>query len=123
MTTGETMNAPTDDNNRTAVAGPVERQVRHLVKWRTGWRHDIERVECSKETAKCVWHIEACGKKHIESRHDKMGSGWQYHDSWDLAHAYLTKLAEQKLFSSRRTLELAQAFAGNVKGLRKPPDA
>jgi len=93
------------------------------VKWRTGWRHEIERVECTKETAKCVWRLEEYFGTKRESRSDKMGAGWQYHDSWDDAHAYLTKQAEAKLIGARRTLETAQAFAGNVKGLRKPQGA
>lgn len=109
------------EQNSPADAGPLEREVKPLlVKWRTGWRTDIERVECTKETAKCVWHLEDYFGKKRESRRDKMGQGWQYHDSWEAAHAYLTQQAEQKLVAARRQLELAQAFAGNVKGLRRP---
>lgn len=106
-----------------AVAAPVERPVRPLVKWRTGWRHEIERMECTRETAKCVWRLDDFMGTKRESRREKMGTRWQYHDSWDAAHAYLTQQAEQKLVSARRQLELAQAVAGNVKGMRRPQEA
>lgn len=111
------------DASSGAVAGQVERPVRPLVKWRTGWRTEIERIECTKETAKCVWHLEDFMGGKRERCRDKMGVGWQYHDSWDAARAYLETQAQTKLIAARRQLELAQAFAGNVKGLRRPDES
>lgn len=36
---------------RPADAGPLEREVKPLVKWRTGWRHDIGRLVNKRKEA------------------------------------------------------------------------
>lgn len=115
------MSIPSDD--RQASADKVERPVGRLVKWRTGWQHEIERVECLRETAKCVWHVEDYFGEPREIRRDKMSSDWQYHDTWDAARDYLTQLAGRRLLSARRQLDTAQGFVDDVKGLRKPDGA
>lgn len=99
----------------------VERVVMPLVKWRTGRGSKIERIECTKETEKCVWLVRWEGQK--PSRCDKDSSFYQYHDTWDGARDYLMEKAERGVASARRTLEVANGFLGNVNGLRKPEGA
>lgn len=110
----------TQNTNEAAEACPVDSVVMPIIKWRTGWRNEIERIECTKETDKCVW-VTRWGDK--PSRCDKNSKHEQYHDTWDAAHSYLEDRATNKVLSARRSLELANSFLGNVKGMRKPEGA
>lgn len=99
-----------------------------LIKWKTlKWNENkIERVECVRETDKQVVILEypwGNNKKQPQERRHLKESGYeQFHDSWEEAHAYLMKQAEEKLLSARRSLQRAQDELGNVKGMRKPPE-
>lgn len=89
-----------------------------IVKWRTGLGHEIERVECTRESDKCVWFYDDFWKD--ERKEHKSSSYVQYHDTWEAACEFLMLKAERRVMSARRQLELANSFLGNVKGLRKP---
>ncbi len=72
----------------------------------------IEPVQVQKETEASVW---------IDGRRIAKRTQYDnYFDSFDEAKAFLTEYAENMLNSSRRSLERAQGFAGNVKGLKAP---
>lgn len=43
-----------------------------------------------------------------------------FHDTWEEAKAQLLKEAEERVLCARRELQQAQAFHGNVKGLKPP---
>lgn len=71
----------------------------------------VEIVFVEKETEKSVW---------IRGRRIAKRSSYEnYFDTFDEAKEFLTKYAESTLNSARRRLELAQGFAGNVKGLKE----
>lgn len=42
----------------------------------------------------------------------------EYYDTWEAAHASLTDKAARQVANARRALEIANSFAGNVKGMR-----
>ena len=99
-----------------------------LVKWKTDYSgKTIERVECTRETESTVWVLEdqtgwfdqQAGKppKMVERRRQKDGT---YHDTWELAHAYLLALATQNLEAARLNLARAQGHYGNLKGMKPP---
>ena len=76
------------------------------------WGRLIELVEVEKETEASVW---------IEGRRSAKRSSYEnYFDTFDEAKAFLTEYAEQILTNARKSLEHAQEFAGNVRGLRVP---
>lgn len=90
-----------------------------IIKWRTGRSNaSIEKVECTRETEKCVWLTRWEGCK--PSRMDKRSTYYNFHDSWEDAKAFLLEDAQRRVESARRSLEFANSFLGNVKGLRKP---
>jgi hypothetical protein len=108
-----------------------------IIKWKTNigtWSSSdkIERVECTRETAKCVWPLvdmrswaeKTEGTKppcmQEGPRRDK---GSDYHDTWEAAHATLLADAERRLDSARMALTRAQGHHGNVKGMKKPEGA
>ena len=81
---------------------------------------DIQAVEVLRETMLCVF-VQRYGTG-TEFRANKITEWHQYHDSWEAAHQYLMDKAERRLAEARRSLQLAQSFLGNVKGLRKPEE-
>ena len=94
-----------------------------IIKYLTGVDANgkIERVQCTRETAACVYlPTSARGNKNSERREAKKSEWAQYHDSWDEAHAYLIAEAESELDSIRRKLEAARGKLGSIKGMRKP---
>ena len=56
-------------------------------------------------------------------KHPKVTKDRQYHDTWALAHAALTAGADERLRWARRELEMAEAYAGSVKGMKPPEEA
>lgn len=82
-------------------------------------RAEIKEVEIVRETASCVF-VPWEKSKYCPSgeRKEAKKTGWhEYHDTWEGAHAALMTMAEDKVASARRGLELANSFAGNVKGM------
>lgn len=75
----------------------------------------IEKIEVLRETAKYIFVPTRSGGERRES---KMSSFDEYHDTWEAAHSSLTELAERNVANARRALEIANSFAGNVKGMK-----
>ena len=88
------------------------------IMYKTGYGNKIEPVEVVKLTACFVTYIYSWNSRPTESRVSRDG----FFDTWDEAKAFLLERAEKKVNSARRTLELARADLGNVKGI-KPPTA
>jgi len=53
---------------------------------------------------------------------DKMKKNGDIFDTWAEAHVELTRRAGDRLATARRQLEVAQGFAGNVRGMRPPQE-
>jgi hypothetical protein len=87
-----------------------------LVKFKTvGWGKGlIEPVECERETAQAVW----IGN----SRHAKVGRTY-FHDTWELAHAYLLTKAERAVSNCHSRLELASDELDFIKGMKPPKES
>lgn len=85
-----------------------------MIKFRTGgWGNKlIESVEIDRETETSIF----IGK----TRNAKRSSWCSYFDTWEDAHAYLLKKAENAVASARRQLEEANGKLGNIRGLKKP---
>lgn len=77
----------------------------------------IEVIEVLRETEHFVY---TRGNRDKENRDGKRTEWAEYYDTWEDAHAALTKAAQKRVAGARRALELANAFAGNVEGMRKP---
>lgn len=88
-----------------------------IVKWKacTRWLSSlsIERCEFVGETEKVLIgkNGRRCAKKSV---------GVEYCDSWAEAHAVLTEISKQRVLEARRALELANSYAGNVRGMKEP---
>ena len=101
-----------------------------IVMWKTE-RGDarIERVKCTRVTSASVWFMKrqfVIGVEvppPVETKAAKRGDRVAYHDTWEDAHMNLMEHAKGCVQSKRRQLELANAYLGNVKGLRKPAEA
>jgi hypothetical protein len=98
--------------------------------WKTE-RHSskIERVECTRVSALSVWFMRQAfvigGKQPapVETKAGRRGVNTNYHSTWLEAHAHLMEDAQFAVQSKRRQLELANAYLGNVKGLKAPDSA
>jgi len=90
-----------------------------IIKWQAipGFA-SIERIECTRETESSVFYANERGGGEYRSR--KMSEGAAYFDSWAEAHAHLTQNAAQRVLGARRQLEVANSYAGNIKGMRAP---
>jgi hypothetical protein len=83
------------------------------------WSAKITAYECTKETAKFVW---LRGRLYYVNVSDKKGKAGDVFDTWTEAHAELTRRAEARLAAARRALQVAQGFAGNVRGMKPPQE-
>ena len=98
-----------------------------IVMWRVRSSDRIERVECSKVTAKCVFLVaEPDWRNKIyrfkEPRREAMLSSYHsYHKTWTEAHQALLAYAEANVASARRHLERLNGDYGRIKGM-KPPE-
>ncbi|MDQ1921672.1 hypothetical protein [Massilia pseudoviolaceinigra] len=93
-----------------------------LIKYRTGWiGNAIETVECTRETAKCVYLV-GRGKK-LERREAKLAEYAQYHDSWADAKEYLRAKAEDERDHSAVALEIAEAKLAKISAMVPPRGA
>jgi len=79
---------------------------------------EIHALECTKETASYVWLKGVYGVNDTSTT--KKRKDGDVFSTWAEAHAALTRRAELKLNHARRQLELAQSFAGNVRGMNPP---
>ena len=74
----------------------------------------IQRLECVEETAKFVTLIDRfdCEEKRSKAK--------GVFDTWEEAHAALTRIVEAELNAVRLRLEHLQGIAGNVRGMKPP---
>jgi hypothetical protein len=89
-----------------------------MIKYRTdgvrwGASGKITPVKIDKETATSVW-------PQGEGRRAKVSECDIYHDTWEDAHDYLTRMADNHVHNARLQLERAKGAQGNVKGMKKP---
>ena len=84
------------------------------------WAAKITAYECTKETASFVW----LKGFYLDDKDgiDKMKKNGDIFDTWAEAHVELTRRAGDRLATARRQLEVAQGFAGNVRGMRPPQE-
>ncbi len=98
-----------------------------IVMWRVRLSNQIERVECSKVTAKCVFLVaEPDWRNKIyrfkEPRKKAMFSSCHsYYKTWAEAHQALRARFEAEVASARRQLERLNGDYGRIKGM-KPPE-
>jgi hypothetical protein len=79
--------------------------------WYKVWLGKIEPVEVDKFTDKTVTI-----KGRRQSRY-----AWQFFaPTWEEAHAHMLSEAENSLALARRTLERAQGYLDNIKGMTPP---
>jgi hypothetical protein len=78
----------------------------------------IQRVQCAKVTAKCVWPVNRRGCR--EARVSCWGA---YYETWEQAHGAMLAKAERELQSARLMLARAQGEYGRIKGMKPPADA
>lgn len=94
-----------------------------LTKYKITGRHPeakIEKVEVLRETAQYVFVPTHKTKSNPsgERRELKQSEWAEYYDTWDAAHAALTVKAARQVMNARRSLELANSLAENVKSMR-----
>jgi hypothetical protein len=76
------------------------------------WYERVDAVRVERSTDKCVWVN--------GSRRARISDYEQFFQTWAEAHAALMEIAESRVCSARRALELANGFLGNVKGMKGP---
>ena len=94
-----------------------------IIKWETGWTIKgelIRRVECTRETEKCVWVQERIGK---ERRRDKVSTYERLHDSWEEAKAYLVDKATRDEADLEDRLHRTREQISMLCGMEKPEAA
>jgi hypothetical protein len=79
----------------------------------------IDAYKCAKETASFAWLTGV----HSDNDITQKKKDHDVYDTWEAAHAELTRRAETRLNAARRQLQLAQGFAGNVRGMKPPEGA
>lgn len=82
------------------------------MKWYRVWMSQIEAIEIDKATEKTVT---------IKGRRFNRDAWQFYSPTWEEAHAHLLADAEARVLAARRSLELAQGYLGNAKGMKPPP--
>lgn len=92
-------------------------------KIRTLWKQaKIEAVEILRETEQSVF-IAAPHRHQKETREAKLSVYSSYYNTWQDAHAALLADAQRDLASKRDSLARAQAYEGNVRGMKEPQAA
>ena len=84
------------------------------------YRPKIERVPCISETKGYAVLKFIRFNRPYDNRIRKAG---RVFDTWAEARAELLRRAEARLEPARRELQLAQAYHGNVVGMKEPTDA
>ena len=95
--------------------------------WETSPIHrtSIEAVCCVKSTEKTVWiekvRFRIFGEETKDViRQSRIGQYYQYHETWDLAHAHLLRVADSELDEMKAQYDAALAYVEKVKSLSKP---
>ena len=96
------------------LASVGESMTKYKIKISVWWLSpNIDAIYFVRETNLALFN--ALGGKVL-----KRTSNVEYHDTWESAHLALTKNAERKVLAARRSLEVANSFAGDVRGMKKP---
>jgi len=87
-----------------------------MIKYKTDeWRGEpgarILKIECERETDKCIW----IGK----NRHLKITESERYFDTWQEAHEYILEMAKDKVNHVKVQLDKAKGLLGNIKGMKE----
>ena len=92
-----------------------------IVKWRTGgWgSEDIQRVECVRETEKCIFICDSRGRERKSMKHSDYE---QYHDSWQAAKDYLLAGARRQVEACKTRLHDARTQLGMIESLKEPEE-
>jgi hypothetical protein len=97
-----------------------------LVKFKTGYSADnIKQIEVVRETAQCVWVYAGYKNRDgslVARRAAKCDNYDQYHDTWEVAHAFLLEKVTANITACRRALERANGRLGNIKGMKPPKE-
>lgn len=81
-------------------------------KYKTTSFSGITSVEIERETDSSVY---------INGRRRSKRSEYEdYFDTWEEAHEFLTRRAQDDVESARHVLERANSRLGNIKGMKKP---
>jgi 2'-5' RNA ligase len=86
-----------------------------MIKYRTAW-NEIEALEVSRETKAQV--VRVIGSHATERREAKRSEYYNWHDTWEDAHAFLIERAEAEVQALRNQLEQAKGRLGNIKGMK-----
>jgi hypothetical protein len=82
---------------------------------------EIQPREVIKETKNTVTFQLGMGDGTFRNYRENRIADWQrWHNTWEDAHAFLLKRAEDAVVSLRRQLERANNELDNIKGLKKP---
>lgn len=95
-----------------------------IVKYRTSYGNKIEKREILRETKKCVFVKEDIGwaNKKGECREAKRATYINWFDTWEEAHSFLLKRAQEGVdFAALRLSALKRAL-GNIKGMKNPEE-
>lgn len=90
-----------------------------MIVYKTAFGPKIYEIEATRANDKSVWYLNSNGNEVRSNRHSSYEC---YHDSWEVAHAYLIDRAEKLCIGLRRSLEAANGTLGNVKGMKKPSE-
>ena len=90
-----------------------------MIKYRTRF-DEIEALEVERETAHQVFLPANNGIR--AGRENKVSDWRNWHDSWEVAHAFLVANAERDVESLRMRLEQAKGKLGQIRGM-KPSNA
>lgn len=82
------------------------------------WGTTIKAHECTKETAKCAWIKDVYSVGGLT----QLKKDRRVFDTWAEAHAELTRRAEAEILRARLSLQKAQSWAGNVRGMKPPQE-
>jgi hypothetical protein len=90
-----------------------------IIKWKTydWWGDRIDRVECTRETNRCVWIAYKAFKG--EMRHLKKSVHQAYHDTWEDAHSYLIEQAKFKIQEQQKYIHQLQDYYDKVVKMEK----
>ena len=85
-----------------------------MIKYKTGYRIAIEKVECTRETEHCVFYM-VRGKERKAFK-----EGYEhYFDTFDQAKAYLVDKAQKKVEMAKNHYQYAQSELVTAESLRE----
>jgi len=80
-------------------------------EWRGEPCAKILKIECERETDRCIW----IGK----NRHLKTTENERYFDTWEEAHEYILDLAVKKVARVKLQLDRVGVLLGDINGMKE----